>query len=148
MRPRLEVLTVPEKPGYVRVDLPRGTHHLRLPTWAQARRLAEWWTGRPDGDGMWEYSAAVIGASWHHETLELEAAYPLDDPSPANLLRYAEAVQRELEEEGYRAHDIRVLGSAVLDAMKARMAEVNTEIAEAERQADFSAPPPAGTSSP
>lgn len=147
MRARLEPVAVPEKPGYLHVDLAdKGRHHFRLPTWAQSSRISNFWLERPDGDSRWEYSALIVGAAWFHEALEIEAIYPLDNPSPANLLKFAEAVQRELEEEGYRAEDVRALGTKLLDALTARMKTRDAEIAEAKKNSDFSPPPPASTS--
>ncbi len=149
MKPRIERLPCPQRPGYLTVDLSAGPHAFRLPTWSEATRLAEFAGSRPDGvASSVEYFALVVGVAWHHEGLELEAEYPIDDPTPSSLVRYGRAVERELEEAGYTATDVGVMARALLDAMTARQRTRAAEAKEASRLADFSGPPPAGTSSP
>ena len=138
MKARLQALPQPEGPGRIAVDLKgKGLHHFRLPTWSQSARIANAWGERPEGDGMWEYVALIVGAAWNHESQELEAPFPDDDPTKANLVRYSVAVQHELEDAGYTAHDVRRLGAVLLDALRERMKEPE----EAAKLADFSAPP-------
>ena len=150
MKPRTEPLRCPDKPGYVRVPLEgRDVHAFRLPTWSEATRLAEFSQARPTADAnRREFLALLIGASWYHEALRLEAEYPIDDPSPANLIRFGRAVERELEEEGYTLAEVEALGGALLDASTARVRLRKAETQEAEKLADFSEPPPGTASSP
>jgi hypothetical protein len=167
MKPRTDLLECPAKPGYVTVQLPRGPHAFRLPTWSEAKRIAEYTRTRPgwvertvqhEGQELTiplppesveaEYCALVVGASWHHETHDLEAAYPTDDPSPANLVRYARDVERELEEAGYHHTEVATLAGALLDAMRQRQARRAAVTKEAETLAGFSGPRPDSTSSP
>lgn len=144
MKTRLKELPATTGYGRLTVDLPgKGSHALRLPTWSQAARIANAWTGRPDGDGMWEYLALLVGASWAHETLELETPFPDAEPTHPKLAAYAIAVERELEDAGYHSRDLNTLGGAVLDALRAR----TQERVEAAQLADFSGPPAARTSS-
>jgi hypothetical protein len=149
MKPRAEPLRTPSRPGYVTVQLPRGPHAFRLPTWSEATRIAEFSQSRPAAFASHtEFLALLVGASWHHEALELEAAYPIDDPSPPALVRFARAVEIELEEADYTAQDVGTLGRALLDALTARQKRREAEAKEAERVADFSSPPPGTASSP
>jgi hypothetical protein len=145
VKPRLHRLVPVDKPGHLVVELPgKGPHHLRLPTWSAATRLAKYSVDRPD-DGRWEYFALLIGAAWRHEAQEIEAQLPATDE---DLPAYGEAVQIELEEAGYTARDVAVLAVAVLDGCTARMHRRKQEAAEAVDLADFSGPPTATTSSP
>lgn len=158
MRPRIEVLRPVEKPGHLFVELPgKGRHDFRLPTWAQASRIHEFGGAAVEGDGEarrvtwargeggpYEFYAVLVGASWRHQVLELEAVYPIEDASPTALVRYAEAVQCELEEEGYTFPQIVQLAGSILDALNERQRERD----EAEQLAGFSSPPPGATTSP
>jgi hypothetical protein len=149
VKSRLARLPCPDKPGYVTVPLARGPHAFRLPTWSEATRLAEYSAGRPSAvANNAEFLALLIGLGWHHEGMTLEAEYPLDDPSPAQLVRFGRAVERELEEHGYEAHEIGTLGRALLDACTARQRQRAAAAEEAEKLADFSPPPPGTESSP
>jgi hypothetical protein len=150
MKARMEPLRCPDRPGYLRVPLEgREVHAFRLPTWSEATRLAEFSASRPEAVANHvEYLALLIGVAWHHEARELEAEYPIDDPSPAALIRFARAVERELEEADYTAHDLGTLGRALLDALTTRQRRREAEAAEAARLADFSSPPLDTASSP
>jgi hypothetical protein len=153
MKPRTERLKCPDKPGYVTITLDsgprRGPHAFRLPTWSEATRLAEFSAARPTAIASnVEYLALLIGIGWHHEGQRLEAEYPIDDPSPAQLVRFGRAVERELEEHGYVAEEIGTLGRALLDACTARQRQRAAAADEAAKLADFSPPQPGTGSSP
>jgi hypothetical protein len=167
VKPRLQPLRCPDRPGYLTVQLPRGPHSFRLPTRSEARRLAEYlharpgWTERtvevkgraitgslPSDSLDAEYGALLVGVAWHHEAFELESVYPLDDPTVPAILRYAQAVERELEEAGYRGSEVDRLAGALSDAMVERERADHRATLEAAKLADFSSPPPAVESSP
>jgi hypothetical protein len=145
VKDRTEPLRPVDKPGHLVITLPtKGQHNLRLPTWSTASRIASWWGDRPTGDGSWEYVAALLGVCWAHQTLEIEAVFPIDDPSPANLVRYSDQVQRELDEAGYSSGEADALAEPIIAALKARRGEQGA----AQKQADFSAPPTGNSTSP
>jgi hypothetical protein len=157
MRDRTEVLQPVDKPGHLCVELPgKGRHDFRLPTWSQSRRISEFAGVTVEGEGdakrvVWargdggafEYYALLVGASWRHQCLTIEAAYPVEDNSTAALIRYAEAVQQELEEEGYTFAEVVTLAGGILDALNERQRERE----EGEQLAGFSSPTSAGTTS-
>jgi hypothetical protein len=136
MKTRMEPLVAVDKPGHFVVDVAdKGPHHFRLPALSQTQRIADYWNARPVSDDahILEQAGITIGLAWRHESLEIEAVYPDDNPTDAALTTYSIAVQRELEEAGYTMADVIGMCFAIARKVNARVAES----AEAKKLADF-----------
>ncbi|MCP4962786.1 MAG: hypothetical protein GY925_26400 [Actinomycetia bacterium] len=116
----------------------RDVHHFALPAHSAIQYADEFYEARPEGFGRGvEQAALLIGMGWRHLVLDLEAIYPAADPSVAALAVYADQVQLELQEEGYRVEELLDLALELQRHNQHRQAEQG----EAAALAGFTQPP-------
>ena len=109
---------------YVEIALPEnginGLHHFRIPSPLQAPKLLE----HSDETGAQMRSmGAIIGASWHHEWLDLET------PESDDLVAYGEAVFEELHAAGYRMEWMLMFQQLVVIEI-GKLSQVSKEVRE------------------
>jgi len=122
---------------------PQGEHHFRVPIASRVARAVDFHTERPgSATTRWiEQAALLVGMCWDHDVLELDALYPAD-PTGEALAVYAEAVQLELQEEGYASSDIMRFGAEINRQLTRKADEERAALAEAQALAGFSGPRP------
>ena len=103
------------QPDFFGVDVPgRGVHHFRIPAGSRHNRNMTFANDLPFG-GMPKAlisSALTLGTCWAHELREFSVEYPAT-PTDEALYAYAEAVERELQKEGWKPVTMMALANLV-----------------------------------
>jgi hypothetical protein len=114
MRERDKRLTVPDRHPYIAIDnVPghEGTHHMRAPSPIVADRLSG--LQRRD-DTRLAATGAIVGLSWAHRDVELDAGQPqAADMTDPELIVYGRQVVEELHAEGYTFNALTLIAGAV-----------------------------------
>ena len=112
------------QPDFFAVLVPgKGAHHFRVPTGSRHNRNMLFASELPY-QGMPKAlvaSALTLGTCWAHELREFDTEYP-SDPSDTALHAYAQAIERELQMEGWKPVTMMALANLVGKVVNDRLA--------------------------
>lgn len=130
MKPRPTLLDMPTSARWWTVDTsgPLGAVNLRLPTYADAARVAEAIQAATDNGSRLMLACASVGLCWRHRALALEAT------DTSDLRAYGNAVLDELQDHDVGWPDIQ----ALIGSVSERIGRMFPEVEEAKATADFS----------
>lgn len=137
MNPRPTLIDKPESARWWTVDTtgPLGTALLRLPTYADAARIAEAMQAAADNGSRLMAGCAAVGLCWRHRSLALDAA------DTSDLLAFGNAVLDELQDYDVPWADIQTLVGSVSERIGSMFAVAE----DAKATAGFSELTPAGS---